>query len=773
MTTLNITDAGITASNNASAGGILINVSQYKIGDSNQAHSASDNDIHGTELHAGNVSFIEVKSSNTSVFTFDVPEHVGTPQGVEINEAAVFLPGNVMYARAVFTTPFIKYSGRRLRIRALLSTVVCDLTTIDVTVGDYASVPSTAAVRNLPDPSSSEHNIVSVLDLHTNPDGTVSPGVAMRYGSGGNWGFMGYDRMTVVNPDNVTPTVITKNNLATTLGAVNGEIFIAQIVSNDGAYAIRKVQYNLSNDNFVEYDGVPWTNISTNSTIAFWKSVDNGGAVPGSSLTYPPDTANIPTDWVLTRGPSGIPVWAPPVECNGSLNTLYEEPSQLNFTTISVQGNDKDRRFTIGGLKPQNQNYIYPALGTVTQHRGAFDLLPGEVEFSEIIPSSVQVDLTVMTKTVSDGTKMEIFIDRFTGDGSTLRFPLSEPIDSVEYAWVFISGGRQSLTSYTYDSGLNELVFTEPPYQGTPVEAYCFKRVADPKYSTKVITTNIITEDNTALLELPISPQNKNMILISNQGVHVHSNLYSLSNNIVALSGVIPKGREIEIMIFDNIKAEGSVQTNLKGIVTDALVSAKTLTLLRHADLPVKLPIPGVDLEAGDGIRIEGIHPNFRIVNTVAERSNDAKPRNFNKYNYLEDAEEIVLTERVDIAHDMILKVSADFSAILGPGFVSEFGLESVQYSVGYRVSGQFLEPPYGRKIKGTGEAGFNSLVAASQENQKAFSNASINQSFNILKRNIPTGYIDVVVKMRLRESNVALYGSQLTINADIIVIPK
>ena len=774
MSNLNITDAGVTASNNASAGGILINVSQYKIGDSNQAHSGTDTDIHGTTLHAGNVSFVEVKSANTAVFVFDVPDYVGSPTGEAINEAAVFLPGNIMYARAVFDTPFIKYSGRKLRIRALLTTVACDLTTIDVTIGDYSNVPSAAFVRNLPDPSSSEHNVVSVLDLHTNPDGSVSPGIAMRYAAGGSsWGFMGYDRMSVTNPGSATPTIITKSGLATTLNAINQEIFIAQIISGDGAPAVRKVQYISANDNFIEYDGVPWTNISTGSTIAFWKSVDNGVAVPGSSLTYPPDTNNIPTDWVLTRGPSGIPVWAPPVECNGSLNTLYDEPSSLNFATISVQGNSKDRRFTLGGLKPENPNYIYPSLGTVTQHRSAFDLLPGEVEFAEVIPSSVQVDLSVMTKSVSDGTKIEIFVDRFTGDGTTLSYPLSDVIESADYAWVFISGGKQNLTSYSYNAGLNEIVFTEPPYPGIAIEICGFKKVPDPKYSTRIHTTTIITEDNTALLELPISPQNKNMVFISNQGVHIHSNLYTLSNNLIALSGVIPKGREIEIMIFNNVKAEGSVQTNLKGIVTDAILTSKALQLLRHSDLPIKLPIPGVALEAGDGIRVEGIHPNYRIVNTVAEKSANAKPRNYSKYSIQENAEEIVVTERIEITHDMILSVSADFSAILGPGFVTEFGLEHMQFSVGYRVSGQFKEPDYGRGIKGTGEAGFSSLTASVEGNQKAYGNASIRQSFNINKKNIPTGYIDVVAKMRLRESNVPLYGSQLTINSDIIVTPK
>ena len=773
MTTLNITDAGVQASNNASAGGVFVSVATYKAGDSNQAHNNSDTDIAGATIHAGNVSFVEVKSANSAVFTFDIPAYVGTVDGVEINELAVFLPGNIMYARAVLASPFVKVLGKRARFRAILTTVACDLTTINVTVGDYSNVPAAAFVRNLPDPASSEHNVVTVLDLNINPDGTTSPGIAMRYGAGGSaWGFMGYDRIIATTMTTTTPTTFTKTGLATQLGAVNDEVFIVQAISGVGSPDVRKMKYSSGSDVFLEYDGTPWTAESTSTVYAFWKAVDNGSIVPGSNDTYP-DTVNVPPDWVLTRGPSGIPVWAPPVECNGSLNTLYEEPSTLNFTTITLLGNDRDRRFSLGGLKPKNINYLYTALGSVTQHRGAFSLLPAELEFAEIIPSTVQIDLCVMTKTVSDGMKLEIFIDQFTGDGTTLRFPLSNPIESAEYAWIFIAGGKQSMTAYTLDTNTDEIVFTEPPNQGVAIEVYGFQKVPEAKYSTRVSTTTIITEDNTVLLELPFSPQNKNQVLISNSGVHVHSNLYSLSNNIIALSAVIPKGREVEIMVFDNVRADGSVQTNLKGVVTDAVVTSKSLELHRHDSLPIKLPIPGVAIEAGDGIRVTGVHPNYKITNTVAEKAANAAPQSYNRQQILEDSEEIVVTQRVNITSDMILMVNADFMAELGPGFVTERGLEYLEYSIGYRVAGQSTEPPYGRNIKGTGRAGFNTLIAEVTNNQKAYGNASATQTFALLKRNITTGYVDIVAKMRVREANVSFYNSLLIVDMNILTIPK
>lgn len=118
----------------------------------------------------------------------------------------------------------------------------------------------------------------------------------------------------------------------------------------------------------------------------------------------------------------------------------------------------------------------------------------------------------------------------------------------------------------------------------------------------------------------------------------------------------------------------------------------------------------------------------------------------------------------------MVIQVLVDFAAILGPGFVSPDGLEIMQYVIGFRTTSA-REPEYGRDIKGTGEAGFSSLPGSS--NERAFSNASLSQVFEVNKENIPAGYIDVVVRMRVRNANISKYGSKLTLNFNIVGTPK
>ena len=134
-----------------------------------------------------------------------------------------------------------------------------------------------------------------------------------------------------------------------------------------------------------------------------------------------------------------------------------------------------------------------------------------------------------------------------------------------------------------------------------------------------------------------------------------------------------------------------------------------------------------------------------------------------------EDSEEIIYTYRVNLTSDLMLQVSVDFSAVLGPGFISPDGMELMQYVIGFRTTSS-REPDYGRDIKGTGEAGFSSL--SGNTNERAFSNASLTQVFDVVRDNIPAGYIDIVARMRVRHANISKYGSKLGMNFNIIGSP-
>ena len=143
----------------------------------------------------------------------------------------------------------------------------------------------------------------------------------------------------------------------------------------------------------------------------------------------------------------------------------------------------------------------------------------------------------------------------------------------------------------------------------------------------------------------------------------------------------------------------------------------------------------------------------------------------FNNQHRIVNAEEIIYTQRVNFKGDVIVKATADFNARLGPGFTSANGLENIEFVLGFRTH-SLNEPEYGRNIKGTGSSGFN-VTNPEQQGTYAYADKSITQSWNVLKANNPTGAIEIVAKMRVRNGRVSDYGSALTINLVVDVSPN
>lgn len=765
-----ITDAGVSAANNASAAGILVDVNTFKVGQSDAASTAAMTDIQGLEIHAGSINFVEVLSETSVRFVFDVPDFIGTEEGIDLPEVGIFMPNGVMFARAVLGTAYKKFSGKAMRINAILNTAAAAISSINVTIGEFSSIPVTPYVRRLPDPSTSNFNCISVLDLNHNPDGTTAPGLALRNGAGNmHWSFTGYDRVITLQPEaqDLTQSTFKYQNLGTTLGFEDQEVLIVQILSGPGAPEVRKVRYDDVQNIFTEADGDPFPALTTSSNLAVWRSTDRDFNLTGLTL---PDTTGIPADWVLTRGPATEPVWSPQKFKNGSLNTLFEPPSTFRVSVLTLAGDDRTKRYSLGGLAPETPNYIEMAVGAIGQHRSAFDLTNQDIELSEPVQGGTPIDIRVFTKEPSTGSRVDIFVDHFTGDGSTLRFALSGAIIGAEYMLVHIVGLRQTVAAATYDQATQELVFTEAPKAGHPIEVKGLQIVEAEGFSTKVHTTVTTTQDDTYYITLPFSPQNKNMVDVNINGIHLHNNTFSLSDNVIALLGKVPKERTIEVTIYENIETRGTPQTNLQGVVTDGLLSSKHLYLLRHGANPVKIPVPGVTLEAGQGIRVSGSHPFYKVESTVSEALKQDPIQKYSSMETVEDGEEVIVTQRVAVTSDRIIQVSADFHAKLGPGFVSVEGNEMMEYVVGFRAT-DAREPDYGRLIQGTGEAGFNALLTRGVNNV-ARSNASLNRTFLISKDNLATNYIDLIIKMRIRNTQVTTYGSLLVANFNAIVFP-
>jgi hypothetical protein len=112
----------------------------------------------------------------------------------------------------------------------------------------------------------------------------------------------------------------------------------------------------------------------------------------------------------------------------------------------------------------------------------------------------------------------------------------------------------------------------------------------------------------------------------------------------------------------------------------------------------------------------------------------------------------------------MLLTVTCDFSAILGPGFVSLDGTEMIDFVVGYRTPTS-REPDFGRRVIGSGSTGFNGNTG---ESGRTFGSASMTRSYEIVADNHPSKTLSVICKMRVANANIGKYASFLSVNVNI-----
>lgn len=759
---LHITELGLQAANNAKAGGVFINLTNWQIGSGTAPVDDNDSQLSGSIISQGQISFIEVLDEHACRFVIDIPDYA-VDEPTEVNECGVFIDQGAMFGRCVFDAPFTLLPGEGVRLNCVLSTNRCDLTVINVTIGDYSSVPVTPFVWSLPSPVASEHNLVGVLNGMQNPDGSTTPITALRYGAGNfEWSFSGYER---VFRGTVTPTA---NGFdAPIVGFQNNEVLIAHVAAGTGLAQSRRMRFDTVEDSFVEIDGKP-LGINGQSIISIWKRLD-GNNILVNPCQYPPAMTDIPEDYVLTRGFGGCPVWAPPKQTASIISTLYISPGKLKINRVAFTGNDRESRYIIDGVFT-DINHVYTAVGAVTQHRSAFDVQGSELEYAENIPSGALVDIRAFTKIPGTGTYLDLVPHYFKGDGARVRFPLSIVPETVDDTFVFVRGGLQAYSSYTYDAVANEIVLNEPVDAGLEIEIVVLNHTQRDGYSTRIVTHTFITYGDTLFFELPIYPQTKEHLWVSMSGTHIHSDLYNIVDNKVVLQGAIPSGLEVECFIFENVKAEGTKNTNLVGMVTDATLTHKALRLHRHDRPDTVLRIPTVNLESGPGIRVSGRHPNYKIESLISEQ---LTADTVFKENFLEkksNSEEIIAVRRVQVTGNLLLNVTCDFSAQLGPGFQTAEGDEIIEVVVGFRTVSA-VEPDYGRQIRGTDKAGFSLIKEGTSK--FAYANTSLTQSYTLNKDNLPAGYIDVVCKMRVRNANITRYESLLFLNVNIMGFPK
>jgi len=760
-------DAGEQALNNASAGGILIKPVSFKMGDSAlYPTSTQHTDIVGNYICGGQIHHVETLSAKVARFVLTIDTR-GLTAPTEVKEVVVMFEGNIAFGRAVFGQPYILNPNEPTRLSVVLATSRADLTTINVSVGEWESVPSTAFVYQLPSPSQTDFNQISLLNGKRNPDGTSSPVIAMRYGAGSfQWGFTDHLRVFNGIPSSATSTTF---KITSSLTWAADEQVLVHVVAGSGEGQTRRYRWNAGAQEFRDPDSKALANLAQ-STIAIWKLVNAGGSNSGggSGNLVIPDTNEIPQDWVLTPGTDGTLVWQPPKAASRIISTLFTGPSKLDVNALNFMGGGDVSRYSTGDLVAENANYIYPAIGLTTQHRSAFQLAASEVEFAENIPTNVPIDLRVFTKSPSTGTRAIFTTLEFVGDGAQVEYDLGQAVESAAHIFCFVASTLQPITTYSIDQTTNKLRMISPVEAGLDIEFRLLSYVQETGYSTRIVTKTFQTQGDTFFLQLPAKPQSIEQVFVSQSGAHIHEFNYTLIDGNLVFSASLEPDVEVEVMIFENIQSQGSEQTGLNGIMIDGYVSHNNLVLLRHNAPNVELPIPAPKIAVGDGLIIDNSSGTAMI---SLDESAFPQLRNFRKWSTDKSftSSDGVIAQTISLTQKQasIYMIVADFSAKLGPGYQSAEGTENIEFVIGIR-SAQSAEPNFGREIRGTGQAG----VISNTKGGMAYANASMTQMIPIDPANHPSESVDIVAKMRINNANTALFDLQLTINLNILEIP-
>jgi hypothetical protein len=769
---LKLTPQGRQASLNADLGGFFIAPKSFALGSYDGEYLESiPQDLVTPNFYSGRVHYVEVVSEKTVKFTLDIPASVGSVDGILCGEIAVYLEDGTTLAHAILSSGYLKRKGIGVRIEILLHLLETSSSVINVTMSELGSIPSVSSVEDLPNPILSVSNALSVLTLMSNSDGSSSPGIVCKYGAGGqHWGFYGFDRLfsgKVGSGNAVSPAEFLQGSLIVDRDLVEGDLFLVQVVSGLSAGETRRflLSGSLGTSRFTAIER-PFSHLDDNSIISIWSKYE------GSSNQDPwRSQGDIPKDWILTKGDSVYPIWAPPFKNEAVAITLYKEPSKLNLSPLTIVGTSSEKTYPLGNLFPESNNFALVSTQGINQHRGSFDLISNRLEFSQNLPNQIILDLRIFTRSPSSGTKLMWHSAEFTGNGSNREYVLPSAIDTVELMLVIVDHVQQALTSYVLDKENGLLVFTESPPAGSTVEINTIEYKQEEGFSTDIVSQQFRTTDITNTVILPVYPENKSQVFVSEQGFWVNKSQYEVVNNKVVFKGSIEPLIDIEVLVFINTKTEGVATADVKGMVTDVVSTAKGTEFIRHNSPNIKVPHSKFNLSGSGGIEVVGDFPDYEIRGATPKEQKKDNFESFNVQSVETDSEQVIITKRIEFKGDIIIQATADFSIQLGPGFISTTGYERGQFVLGFKNT-KNAETDYGRGVKGTGEFGISG-VSKTNADVIGYGNSSVTQSWNIVKNNHPSGFIDVVAKMRIVDADVSKYGSNLTALLNILVIPK
>lgn len=314
-----ITTAGMAAASTAGSGGPKIDITQFKIGSGvNYTPLASHTGLNGSTLYTGDIRSATPYNNDTMDIIIQMPGSVGP---FEFGEIALYMPGNVMFAKCAYTTLQSKLSsaatgvGSVWTIHALIK--LADASALfNFTYNTITSIPIvTGSALTTPDSISATCNAVLAMDAFARiTSGPLFPHLMLRLNST-RWipvgaAFVGSTPFTAVTTNTVTDEIFEDT------GAANQSTpnYRYMIVRNDTGQMVMVTTRNSSGVATLQRS-VSWLNTTTTFSIYdVSKSTLYQANLIGPSFCNSPPPADdnstrlITSAWYVGQKASAVPL---------------------------------------------------------------------------------------------------------------------------------------------------------------------------------------------------------------------------------------------------------------------------------------------------------------------------------------------------------------------------------------------------------------------------------------------------------------------------------
>lgn len=499
-----VTNVGINELANASENGFRLSFPTFVV---TESLTITADVVDGSALeptapitYQSEIALCEVLNPNTVKFTLNIEGELPVEGEWVITEGMIYTETGAAGVHIFFDPPIRKDKSYDASVEVFVTHARLG-EVINIVNSNYSSIASVGQVKLMPRPDTSQQNTLSVLNGQLHPDRSYGPLMAMRYGPGGEfWGFTGHDRIYYGRVDNVVNVVTDDGDLKVDTLILNpdaqgfyvkpGDVLLVHAVVGPGMGQTRKMRF-MGDDTFVEIESMPFDDVNTLTTFAFWKNMSQ--------------------------------------EVN-SIGALLR-PQFTNFI-ITADGVNKD--FTLPySVKSADYCWVFV--------RGAKEMsfgLNGKVlSLSKIYPKGYLIDV-VLLRMIPDpdnmGTVLRLRQFTFEGDGETRKFTLPFAPRSINNVFLYRGAVHQQRLE-TYKLSGRDVVMNVPPEIACPITIDVFEEVTQ-KNSNAVIVLHRVFNTTSPNIVLYSGETSLGEVMVFDTSVHQRQVSFAKNTHGIVLS---------------------------------------------------------------------------------------------------------------------------------------------------------------------------------------------------------------------------------------------